>query len=139
VLARSTTALDYTVTAVIDTSLLQTNASAGICAFGDIDNAVGAAVEDGNIVVWRRERGRIRDLSRQPAPVGDRLFLRLESSQGFHFQLSASADGKQWIPCGNATDAKNLPPWDRAVRVALTAGGPADAEAVFESFSSQPQ
>lgn len=139
VLARSAITLDYTATAIIDTAWSQTNASAGICAFGDIDNAMGAAVTDGNIVLWRREHGQIHELSRQPQPGGGKLYLRLECSQGFRFQLSASADGAQWIPCGKAAEAKNLPPWDRAVRVALTAGGPAGAEAVFESFTLGPQ
>jgi beta-xylosidase len=138
VLARLTTALDYVVTTSIETSMLQTNASAGVCAFGDMDNAAGAAVQNGSIIVWRRERGQIRELSRQPRLAGDRLFLRLESRRGFHFQLAASADGVRWTPCGEAADAKNLPPWDRAVRVALTAGGGAGAEGVFESFSIKP-
>ncbi len=135
VLARSTTALDYIVTTAIETSKLQTNAAAGVCAFGDMDNAVGVVEQDRNIIVWQRDHGRIRELSRQSAPNGDKLFLRLVSRQGFNFQFAASEDGTNWISCGPAADAKDLPPWDRSVRVALTAGGAAGAEAVFESFS----
>jgi len=138
-LARSTTALDYSVTAVIDASVLQTNVTAGVCALGDIDNGVGVATQDGAIVLWRRERGQIRELSREPEPAGGKLFLRMDSSEGFHFQFSTSTDGRQWIPCGEAADARNLPPWDRAVRVALTAGGATGAESVFESFSITPK
>jgi beta-xylosidase len=139
VLARSISALDYAVTASINTSLMATNTAGGLCAYGDMDNAVGVLVQNGNVVVWRREHGQIRELSRQPAPAGDKVCLRLESTGGFHFQPAISADGEHWTDCGPAADAKNLPPWDRAVRVALTAGGPAGAEVVCESFSIVPR
>ena len=138
VLARSVSVLDYAVTTTIDTSTLATNTAAGVCAFGDMDNALGLVVQDGSIVVWRREHGQIRELSRQPAPGDDRLGLRLESRGGFRFQPAFSTDGEHWTECGSPTDAKNLPPWDRAVRVALTAGGPAGAEVVCESFAIAP-
>ncbi len=138
VLARSTTTPDYVATAVIETRWLKAGAAAGICAFGDMDNAVGAVLQNGQVIVWRRERGERRELGRQPAPKGAKLSLRLTAERGYHFEIAASADGKKWVPCAAAADAKNLPPWDRSVRVALTVGGGVEAEGVFDSFSIKP-
>jgi beta-xylosidase len=138
ILARSTTVADYAVTTAIETKSLKPGGAAGVCAFGDTDNAIGAALQDGKIVTWRREHGTTRHLTELPAPAGDKLFLRLTARLGYHFQVSVSDDGAKWLPCGETTDAKDLPPWDRSVRVALTVGGIANAEAVFDSFSLKP-
>ena len=53
-------------------------------------------------------------------------------------RFSASADGGHWKDVGETLDTKDLPPWDRSVRVALTVGGALDAEGCFDSFSIQP-
>lgn len=135
VLGRSTTALDYVVATAIDTSAMQTNAAVGLCAFGDMNHAVGVVIQNGSVIEWRRDQGQFHELSRQSAPKGDKLFLRLESRQGFHFQFAMSSDGEHWTACGGAADARDLPPWDRAVRVTLTTGGVAGAEGLFELFS----
>jgi xylan 1,4-beta-xylosidase len=138
VLARSTMSADYVATATIETKLLKPGAAAGLCAFGDSENAVGAAFQDGRVIIWRRDRGETRQLAQQPAPEAAKLFLQLTARHGYRFQLAVSADGKKWMPCGDAADAKDLPPWDRSVRVALTAGGAPNAEGVFDSFAIKP-
>jgi beta-xylosidase len=138
VLARSTTAADYTATATLETKLLKPGSAAGLCAFGDAENAMGAAFCDGQIITWRRDRGEAQQLAQQPAPAAPKLYMRLTARHGYHFQLAVSADGEKWIPCGDAADAKNLPPWDRSVRLALTVGGSAQAEGTFDSFSIRP-
>ena len=138
-LARATLTPDYVATAVFETRTIKSGASVGLCAFGDSKNAMGAAFSDGQIIAWRRDKGVTRELGREPAPIGPKLHLRLTARQGYHFQLAVSADGKKWIPCGDAADAKDLPPWDRSVRVALTVGGAADAEGIFDSFSIEPR
>src|ERR1017187_8566591 len=71
----------------------------------------------------------------QPAP--DTNFVE-RATQMVLDHLFAGADGEKWIPCGEAADAKDLPPWDRSVRVALTVGGNANAEGTFDSFSVKP-
>lgn len=73
--------------------------------------------------------------TKQPAPHADTIFLRLIAGKGYHFQFAVSPDGENWIACGEAADDKKLPPWGCGVRVALTAGGVAGAEGVFDSFS----
>jgi xylan 1,4-beta-xylosidase len=138
VLARPTTVADYMATTVIETKSLKPGWSAGLCAFGDSQNAMGAVWQDDSIITWRRDKGRTRQLTQQVAPATQRLFLRLTARQGFHFQLAFSTDGEKWILCGESADAKNLPPWDRSVRVALTVGGASGAEGQFDSFSLKP-
>jgi hypothetical protein len=135
VLAHSTVAADYVATTVIDIASLKPGVAAGLCAFGDEKNATGVFFRDGQIITWERHRGDHQELSRQTAPLGGKLSLRLTARLGYRFQMDVSATDDQWIPCGNATEAKDLPPWDRSVRVALTAGGVAGAEGVFDAFS----
>jgi len=138
VLARSTTTTDYAVTAAFETASLKPGCAVGLCAFGDSENAFGVAFCDGRIITWRRDRGHARELDGQTAPAAAKLYLRLTARQGYRFQPEVSPDGAQWQPCGAAADAKELPPWDRSVRVALTVGGILNAEGSFDSFSIQP-
>jgi len=135
ILARSTTAANYVATTEIEPAALKPGAAAGICAFGNMENALGLVWQDANIIVWRRDNGEARELWKQPFPKAEKMFLRLTATEGYHFQLAASTNGETWIPCGDAADSKKLPPWDCSVRVALTAGGIAGAEAVFDSFA----
>ena len=138
VLARSTTVPDYVAETVVETGHLQPGCAVGLCAFGDSENAMGMALRDGQVVVWRRDRGSFRQLSEQPAPAGSKLFLQLSTHYGYLVQPAVSVDGRNWIPCGDPAVTKDLPPWDRAMHVALTAGGVAGAEGVFDSFSIKP-
>jgi len=138
VLARPTMAADYVATATIETQSLKPGGAAGLCALGDSENAMGAVFQDGRIIIWRRDKGVSRQLAQQPAPAAQKLFLRLTARYGFRFQAAVSADGEKWIACGDSADAKELPPWDRSVRVALTVGGAPNVEGTFDSFSIQP-
>ena len=135
VLARSTTATDYVATTAIESEFLKPGWAAGLCAFGDADNAIGAVIQDGQVVTWRRHQGETRELSRQPAPTGAKAFLRLTANHGYHFEVACSADGRTWKACGGGADAQDLPPWDRSVRAAITVGGATDAQVKFDSFS----
>ena len=138
VLARLVTVADYVATTVIDSKPLKPGVAAGLCAFGDSDNALGAAFSNGRIITWRREKGVTRQLAEQSAPAATKLYMRLTARHGYRFQFAVSTDGQTWTPCGEAADAKELPPWDRTVRVALTVGGVPDAEGIFDSFSLKP-
>ena len=135
VLARLTTAPDYVARTSFETKSLSPGSALGLCAFGDAENAMGAVFCDSQIITWRRDKGIWRRLAQQPAPEGDKIFLQLTARHGCHFQLAVSADGKNWVPCGAPAEARDLPPWDRSVRVALTVGGADQAAGQFDSFS----
>jgi beta-xylosidase len=138
ILAHSTTSADYVATTAINAGELKPGVAAGICAFGSMENAMGVALQDGKLIIWRRDNGNTRELWNQPAPKAEVTYLRLTAEKGYHFQFAVSTDGENWVTCGEAADAKKLPPWDCSVRVALTAGGTADAQGVFDSFAFRP-
>jgi beta-xylosidase len=138
ILARSTTAADYEATTVVETRALRPGCSVGLCAFGDAANAMGVAFSKEGIVTWRRAKGSYRQLAQHEAIAGEKIHLRLTARQGYRLQLAVSPDGRTWKNVGEPEETKDLPPWDRSVRVALTVGGAADAEGVFDSFSIEP-
>jgi xylan 1,4-beta-xylosidase len=138
VFARSTLTSDYTAVTEIDMASLRPGSSAGISAFGDPNNAVGLSVGDGKLRLWWRTRQATGHTEEVSAPKTKKLQLRLTARDGFKFRFAASADGINWIPIGNDQLAKNLPPWDRSVRVALTLEGDKDARAGFTMFHLTP-
>ena len=89
------------------------------------------------IVLWAMKGGSISTIARTAAPAGQEMLqLRLTATEGDQMQFSWSADGTTWntLDGGKAVDASYLPPWDRAVRVGLSAKGPANATAAFDWF-----
>ena len=138
VLARAVTAEDYVVTVVVENGQLKPGWVGGLWAYGDGDNSVGLALSRDSVVLLRQHKGVWKELgSRYPVP-GAKVHLRLEARHGWQYQFSISEDGKKWTVLDKESDARDLPPWDRSVRVALTSGGAADAEVRFEAFSMEP-
>jgi xylan 1,4-beta-xylosidase len=138
VLARSTTTGDYVATTAIDTAALGAKGTAGLSAFGDRANAVGVIAGQGKVVLWRRERGKQAELAEIALPKGEQVHLQLAAVDGHKFRFAASVDGRNWMPIGDDVEGRHLPPWDRSVRVALTAGGAADAQARFDFLRITP-
>ena len=123
--AVKTTAGDYTATTEINLNSIQTGETAGLSAFGDRENALGASVRGSELVVWKRQRNKEELLSTNALPRGTSLLLRMIATRGHKFTFSASGDGKEWKLLGSNIDVEGayLPPWDRGIRVALIAGG----------------
>ncbi len=138
VLARSTLAGSYRATTCVDVRSLRPGAFAGLAAFGDDANSAGISLSKDTLQLWRRERGRHTKIAEAPLPPVRKLFLRLTAREGHAFQFEARLDGKEWKPLGDHVEGRSLPPWDRAVRVALTAGGVAGAEARFDFMRLEP-
>ncbi|HWF19255.1 MAG TPA: family 43 glycosylhydrolase, partial [Verrucomicrobiae bacterium] len=139
ILARSTMTGNYIAETEIEAADLQPGSAAGLSAFGDPNNAVGLAEGDGRLILWRREHGNYSRLAEMDAPKAKKLYLRLTASHGYQFHFAASVDDKNWIPVGENLTGKNLPPWDRSLRVALTVEGGEGAEARFDSFRLTPE
>jgi len=138
VLARTTTEGNYYATTAVDVSSLKPGMMAGLAAYGDEENALGVAVGDGKVTVWRREKGKQQTLATKDAPSGPFVYLRMTAKGGDHFRFAMSSDGRNWTEVGDQLKGEYLPPWDRAVRVALTAGGASGAAATFEWFRIAP-
>jgi xylan 1,4-beta-xylosidase len=71
---------------------------------------------------------------------GGKLYIRATVSNGKDIIFSYSSDGKKYTKVNeNAVDGFFLPPWDRAVRVALISKGTSGTKGVFEEFALKNQ
>jgi beta-xylosidase len=136
VIGKRTIEEDYTATAAIDRQTLANGTMAGLTAIGDPDNAVGIAVNKGEIILWSVKGGTRSTIASTPAPKEGIIQLRLMTKEGDQMQFAWSGDGTTWnsLNKDEAIDASYLPPWDRGVRVGLTAKGPENATADFDWF-----
>jgi xylan 1,4-beta-xylosidase len=137
-LGRALPSAAATATVVLDRAGLGPGVSAGIAAVGDLQNAVGLAAGDGKLVVWKREKGQREVLAEAAAPAHPVLHLRLAVKEGRSYSFSFSADGSTWTALSGEVSGAHLPPWDRAVRLAMTVEGPSGAAAQFDRFRLTP-
>jgi hypothetical protein len=132
-IGRSTRTGDYVATTEVDA---EPGVRAGITAFGDLENVLGASVLDGQVMVWRLGNGVSQLVADGGAVQSATIQLQMAAFKGHFYQFAFSEDGGvSWTPVGNLVDSSSvdpdLPPWDRGVRVALTATGPAGTAAKF--------
>jgi xylan 1,4-beta-xylosidase len=141
VLARSSPSGNYTAVAILDTAGITAGTVAGLSAFGDPANAIGIALHGSKVELWHRQRNNHQTLTSLDAPTaaGGKLHLRLTARTGHLFQFAVSTDGATWANVGDEQSGYYLPPWDRAVRVALTAGGATEASSRFDSLHITPE
>ena len=139
VLAVKTTTGNYLAATKLSRESLARGNSAGLSAFGDGDNALGASIRGEELVLWRRQRNKQQLIGSTPLPPGTDLWLRMKSSAGHRFQFAWATDGKSWKEIGTNIDLEGdyLPPWDRGIRVALVVGG-GNATAKFYSLHVSP-
>lgn len=138
VLAHMAMLSDYVATTAVDMRGLKPGTLAGLSAYGDEENAIGIAVGDGKVVLWRREKNDQKTATTMDAPASPLIYLRMTATGGDRFQFAISRDGQDWKEVGDEERGDYLPPWDRAVRVALTAGGVRGASAKFEWMRITP-
>ncbi|WP_181305185.1 hypothetical protein [Rufibacter sp. XAAS-G3-1] len=136
VLSQRTVEGDYTATTAINQKQLGNGVAAGLAAIGDPQNAIGVSVRNGEISLWSVKDNKETVHATVAAPQGDLLQFRLTAAKGDQLQFAWSADGTTWTPLngGAALSGDYLPPWDRGVRVGLTAKGPTGATAAYEWF-----
>lgn len=136
ILARATTSGNYEAITAVDAP--KPGVIAGIAAIGDEGNLTGLAVSGGKLLLWRRDRGDQKILTQADAPPGAKLRLRFSAAEGRTYRFFARNEAQPWKEIGSAQSGDQLPPWDRSMRVGLTVGGIADAEARFEEFRMEP-
>ena len=93
---------------------------------------MGVSRSAGRVVLWRREKGVQQTVATADAPGDGALYLRVISTGGSSLQFAMSGDARTWQPIGGETAGSHLPPWDLAVRIALTVGGPAGSQGRFD-------
>lgn len=143
VLARSCTSADYAATTAVEMNKLGPGMRAGLSAFGDAANALVLIVGDQRAELWDLQRGQRKALAQMDKIDWPLIHMRMIAS-GRTFEFAVSPDGREWKSVGEKVDGDYLPPWDRNIRIALTAGGAANAEARFrflriESGTSEPK
>ena len=136
ILARATISGNYEAITVVDAP--KKGVIAGLAAIGDEGNLTGLAVRDGKLLLWRRDKGDQKILAETDAPPGAKVKLRIQAAEGRTYRFFARNEAQPWKEIGNAQPGDQLPPWDRSIRVGLTVGGIANAEAVFDQFEMRP-
>lgn len=143
IVARSTNTGNYVAEAILDEAGVTPGTSAGLAAVGDPDNTLGITFnpDTAKVTVTRRQGTKDTDAGSLDAPtVSDgKLHLRMTVQDGHLYHFAVSADGTSWTDVGGEQNGDFLPPWDRGVRVGLTAGGASGAAARFESLHMTPQ
>lgn len=134
IISQRTVSGDYSATTVIDISDAKPGSFVGIAAIGDVENAIGLAVGEGKLMLWRVQKGLHQRIVSVDSPKSEKIHLRFSARDGHVFQFAASEDGQKWMAIGGPQAGDHLPPWDRSVRVGLTVGGGRNAVGHFLSF-----
>lgn len=138
IVARSTTSGDYTATTLVTVRDLRPGVTVGLAAIGDPGNAIGVGITESKAIVWQRQRDEQKTLAELPKVDWAKVYLQIRVANGNRFLFSVSRDGKDWQPVGDQADGGYLPPWDRSIRIGLTAGGAADATGKFDFLRIEP-
>ncbi len=138
--AVQTVTADYAATTLIDVREMKAGTHAGLFAFGDVENALGISFGEGKISLHRARKNKTENLGSIAAPSSPKIYLRMEAKDGHLFQFSVW-DGNNWKNVGENVNLEGnyLPPWDRGVRIALTAGGIENAVAKFDWLRVVPK
>lgn len=131
VLARLVTSPDFRATTVIKTGAEELKGMAGLVLLGDSENAIGVSVGDGEIVAWRMRRGEFTRLQQQKLRAGTEVELRLTAHGASAVGFAVKEAGGDWQTFGGQVDGSELPPWDRGMRIGLSAGGSEKARGRF--------
>jgi xylan 1,4-beta-xylosidase len=124
---------NYTATVKLITK--QSNASAGISAIGDEKNTLTLFYYNGMLTLTELKRGKEKIITSKAISITDKVWLRLQSAGGKQYVFLYAANGKTFLPLNEQPfDGSFLPPWDRAVRVGVTAKGEEGKIAAFDDF-----
>nr|WP_262904539.1 family 43 glycosylhydrolase [Hymenobacter lucidus] len=138
--AQRTFAATYKAVACLDVASLEPGTLAGLGAIGDHANTLVLMAGDQSLQLWHVKGGVRQCLTKVDLPANDcpKLWLRLEVWGGQRYRFSYSFEGVLWQAMPTESFAINgtyLPPWDRGIRVALLAKGPASSTVAFNQFS----
>lgn len=124
---------DYQADVVVDRRA--SSSEAGLAFVGDDKNIVSATVAGNRLVVRKIERDKETVIATQELPASEALHLRGRVANGKDISFFVSRNGDEFTLLNEQpVDGFFLPPWDRAVRVALISKGAERTKAVFDDF-----
>jgi beta-xylosidase len=110
-------------------------AEAGLALVGDEKNLIAVSVRSNTLTVWKLENDKATILGEQTIAFGEKIRLRVRVKNGKDVSFSFSLDEKAFTNVSESpVDGFYLPPWDRAVRVAILSKGKPDTKAAFDDF-----
>jgi xylan 1,4-beta-xylosidase len=113
----------------------ESSSAAGLAVVGDEKNLISATLSNGKLTVWQLINDVETKVMEKPISTRGNIYLRADVRNGKEITFSYSTDGKMFNKLNdNPIDGFYLPPWDRAVRVALIAKGKPNQKAVFDNF-----
>jgi xylan 1,4-beta-xylosidase len=137
-LARKTYTEEYEANAIIDAKA--TSAEAGLGLIGDEKNFVVATFNKNVLTIRKVEAGKETVIEERRLRGIRALHLRTSVKNGKDISFFYSADGRKYQLLNESpVDGFFLPPWDRAVRVAIFSKGTAKQKAVFDDFNIKNQ
>jgi beta-xylosidase len=133
VLSRRIGGSRYDATAVVDRTSLSGRATGGLSAWRNTDESIAISVGRGRTTVWKRFRGRFKEVGSTRTPPTDQVHVRMRA-RGLRFTFEVSSDGASWQRV--APTARLV--FDDTMRLALIAGGQRRARARFASAALTP-
>ncbi|HEX2608068.1 MAG TPA: hypothetical protein VHK91_11845, partial [Flavisolibacter sp.] len=121
-------------TATVKVHAKKSTAAAGIALIGDEKNNLTLWLDKDSVRIMQIRDGKETRLAGRKVNRQQKMELRLEVVQGKTVQFSWGAENKAAATWNQRVDIGFLPPWDRAVRIGLTAKGTETEQAVFDSF-----
>lgn len=129
-LARKTYTGNYTAQVQVEVPAT-TELKSGLSLIGDDDNALGISVQKGELLVWKREKGKDKVLQTLPLAGSKMVTLQAQVKNGNDVTFKYLINGKN-TQVFDSVNGAFLPPWDRAVRVGVIAKG--EGTGVFDNF-----
>jgi xylan 1,4-beta-xylosidase len=118
----------------------RSKAAAGLALVGDEKNLVALTVKGSVLSLWKLENNKETLIGQKTITPKETLYLRATVKNGKELDFFYSVDGARFDKMnGDIVDASYLPPWDRAVRVALIAKGAPALTATFDNFKLDNQ
>lgn len=125
---------EFQVNVVVDSR--RSDGEAGLAVIGDDQHMVGVSVHEGTLRVWKIDgREETQFLEKKLKNKGVQ-HLHMKVTEGKNIVFLHSTNGETYeVLNEQPIDGSFLPPWDRAIRVGLTARGQPGEKAVFEKFT----
>lgn len=134
VLTRSLGTGTFAATTLVDTRNQAAGGRAGLAVYDNPKRALGVAVGDGKIYVWRYEDKARGIIATADAPNSPAVYLRVTVSDARLYRFAFSANGRDWKEVGGTIDGSFV----ESTNVALTSGGAAGARAKFDWVRVEP-